>query len=181
MGAYLLVIAALGTVIYMAAKRSAGVVGGGGGIVTSFIDAAKNLIADFEGYSATAYLDENDGWTIGYGHLIKSGEKFYPYGSVTSISRDEADLLLISDMSAATKCVDSNVKVAINSNQKSALVSFVFNVGCEAFKSSTLLKKLNAGDFINAANEFNRWVYDDGKIVNGLVARRSKEKNLFLA
>ena len=69
----------------------------------------------------------------------------------------------------------------LNSNQLNALISFVYNVGINGFRNSTMLKLLNAGaDKQTVANEFDRWVYDNGVKVQGLVNRRIAEKKLFL-
>lgn len=70
--------------------------------------------------------------------------------------------------------------MTITQNQFDALVSFTFNLGSGKLESSTLLKKLNQGNIADAANEFDRWVYADGKKLNGLIARRAAEKELFL-
>lgn len=72
------------------------------------------------------------------------------------------------------------VKVPLSENQKVALASFIFNVGPTAFKNSTLLKKLNKNDIKGAADEFDRWILDNGVIKKGLINRRKEEKELFL-
>jgi len=144
-----------------------------------------DLIKRLENFEATVYLDQAGKWTIGYGHLIRPGEKFYPYGEVKKISHDEGLALLKTDTEFAQNTINSYVKVPLSETQFNALVSFVFNVGGTAFANSTLLKKLNAGDYVAAANELDRWniVTKDGqKIVsNGLIARREMEKSLFNA
>ena len=68
----------------------------------------------------------------------------------------------------------------MNQNQMNALVDFAYNLGFNALKSSTLMSKVNAGDFNGAANEFTRWVYAGGKVLPGLVKRREAEKQLFM-
>ena len=78
-------------------------------------------------------------------------------------------------------CLDKHIKVKVSQNQFDALASFVYNVGETAFKDSTLLRKLNAGDFQGAGAQFDVWVNAGGKKVQGLVNRRAKEKALFLA
>lgn len=76
--------------------------------------------------------------------------------------------------------VDQLVKVPITVNQKAALTDFVYNVGAGNFRSSTLLRKLNAGDVQGAAAEFARWNLANGKVMPGLVMRRDCEKKMFL-
>ena len=76
------------------------------------------------------------------------------------------------------------VTVELNSNQLSALSSFAFNVGIYGLQSSTLLKKLNTGDYLGAANEFPRWnkatIRGIKRPLAGLTRRREAEKQLFL-
>ena len=114
----------------------------------------------------------NDVWTIGYGHTegVKEGDK---------ITRQQAEELYKQDFKKYSSAL-KNVTVPLNDNEKVALTSFIYNVGQGAFKSSTLLKKLNEGDKEGAANEFSKWVYQKGEKLNGLVDRRKKERELFL-
>jgi len=142
--------------------------------------SAKNLIAGNEGLSLTAYQDSGGAWTIGYGHLIRAGERYYPYGPVREITLQEANQLFDADTAVATRAVDTLVVVPLSDNQREALISFVFNVGVGAFQSSTLLRVLNQGNFAQAAAEFLRWNKDDGVVVDGLTARRERERELFL-
>ena len=72
-------------------------------------------------------------------------------------------------------------RVKLNQNQFDALVSFTYNLGAGALGSSTLLGKLNRGDFEGAADEFPKWNKAGGKVLNGLVKRRAAERSLFLS
>jgi lysozyme len=155
-------------------------------IVMSYFEKLKSLVTSAEGLSLESYQDSTGHWTIGYGHLIKPGEVYYPYGSVSLITREQADLLFQADIADAENCIDTAVTVPLTDNQRAALVSFVFNTGCGAFKSSTLLKKINAQQFPEAAQEFDKWVYStqpDGQkiMLAGLVTRRAQEKMVFQA
>lgn len=85
-----------------------------------------------------------------------------------------------SDLATAENAVNTKVTYDIAQHQFDALVSFTFNVGTSNFGSSTLLKKLNAGDVSVAADQFDVWIYAGGKVLNGLVNRRAAEKELFL-
>ncbi|EDV9112271.1 lysozyme, partial [Salmonella enterica subsp. enterica] len=87
---------------------------------------------------------------------------------------------LDNDLRQVESCISERVTVALNQNQFDALVSFVFNVGRQAFSDSTLLKKLNEGNYRAAADQFTRWVYDNDKFVQGLYNRRVAERDLFL-
>ena len=88
--------------------------------------------------------------------------------------------ILKDDLKTYENYVNKYVKVKLNQNQFDALVSFTFNCGGGALKSSTLLKKLNKGDYTGAANELLRWNKANGKILAGLTRRRQSEKALFL-
>jgi len=135
-----------------------------------------DLIKGFEGWMACWYKDAAGYPTIGYGHLIKSGE---PYKSGSCISQAQGESLLRSDLSSAENCVNNAAKRALNSNQFSAIVSFTFNLGCGSLQSSTLLQKINAGDFGSVCSELARWNKAGGKVLPGLTRRRAAECDLF--
>ena len=141
-------------------------------ITRSAIDIARDFIAKWEGLRLDAYKCSANVWTIGYGHTgdVKPGDR---------ITKEEALALLEADMTDAIECVDQNVDVDINDGQQAALVSFVFNLGCGAFRGSTLLMLLNAGNYDKAAQQFARWNRAGGVVVNGLVRRRKAETKLF--
>jgi lysozyme len=130
------------------------------------------LIKKFEGLRLKAYKDSVGVWTIGYGHTkgVVSG---------MSISDGQADAYLRTDADVAGAGVRSLVTVPIDQNQYDALVSFAFNLGVSALKGSTLLKKLNQGDYHGAADQFSRWVFAGNKKLDGLVKRREAERQLF--
>ena len=131
-----------------------------------------DLIKHFEGCYLTAYLCPANVWTIGYGHT-----KTAKQGMV--ITQEEADRLLEQDVAWVKAAVIGAVKVPLTANQTSALYSFVFNVGAGAFRSSTLLRKLNAGDYTGAQGQFRRWNKAGGKVLRGLTRRRAAEAKLF--
>lgn len=137
--------------------------------------AGLSLIKSFEGLRLEKYRDAIGKWTIGYGHLILPNESF-----PEKLTRPAAELLLQSDLQAVEQAVSKLVKAQLTQNQFDALVSFAFNVGSGNLSSSTLLKKLNAGDYKGAADEFPKWNKAAGKVMNGLVARRTAERELFL-
>ncbi|WP_431648740.1 lysozyme [Enterobacter hormaechei] len=144
-----------------------------------------NLIKTYEGLELTAYPDPGTGgapWTIGYGH---TGPEVHA-GLVWT--QQQAEQALASDVAQFERDVTSLVKVQINQNQFDALVSFAYNCGsdidaddiAEGLGDSTLLKKLNAGDYDGAANEFPKWNRSGGKVMSGLTKRRNAERSLFL-
>lgn len=132
------------------------------------------LIQKFEGFSPTIYNDAVGKPTIGYGHLIKKGESF------TTLTEMQALAILYKDVVRAETAVTLLVKVPLTQGQFDALVSFVYNLGASDLKSSTLLKRLNAGDYTAAADNFQRWVFADNTKLSGLVNRRAAEWALFM-
>jgi lysozyme len=135
--------------------------------------AGLALVKASEGLELDAYQDAGGVWTIGYGHTgdVIPGQQ---------ISAAYAQKLLLQDLANAEACVSEAVEVALTPNQFSALVDFVYNVGCQAFKGSRMLLLINRGDFGGAAAQFDQWVYDNGAELPGLVTRRAAEKALFL-
>lgn len=143
--------------------------------------AALDLIKNAEGWRATAYPDPGTGGeplTIGFGHTSSAGPPVVTHGMVITTAQGEA--ILQQDLAGTEATVRSYVKVPLNDNEFGALVSFVFNVGGGNFVSSTLLRKLNAGDKIGAAVEFGRWNHAGGNVLPGLTTRRAAERDLFL-
>jgi lysozyme len=137
-----------------------------------------DLVKHFEGFHPKAYKDPVGIWTIGYGHtgLVHRDGTVFPGRTITKAEGEE---LLKYDMGVFEKRVRELVKVPLNDNEFSALVSFDFNTG--GLAKSTLLKKLNEGDRMGAANEFLRWDKAGGKTLAGLTRRRKSERNLFLS
>ena len=132
-----------------------------------------DLIKKFEGCRLEAYRCPAGVWTIGYGHTkgVQNGQK---------ITQAQAEEFLIEDLKVYEKAVESCVKVPLSQNQFDALVSFCYNCGGEALRTSTLLKLLNEGKYKNAAEQFLRWNKAGGKVLVGLTRRREEEKKLFL-
>jgi len=136
------------------------------------------LIRQVEGFSSTAYKCQAGVDTIGYGHVILPEEKF------NAITEEEAERILEADTKIARDAITKYVRVPLTQNQHSALTSFVYNVGERRFRESTMLKKLNSGDYEGAASEFSKWnkVKKNGKKIpsQGLTSRRRIEANLFI-
>ncbi|MEM9807132.1 MAG: lysozyme [Cyanobacteria bacterium P01_D01_bin.56] len=132
-----------------------------------------SLIKSFEGLRLRAYQDAVGVWTIGYGTTrgVKPGQE---------ISEAQAESLLKTDLNRFERAVNQSVRIPINDNQFAALVSFTYNVGSGALKSSTLLKKLNRRDVYGASNEFLRWNRAGGRVLAGLTRRRKAERAMFL-
>ncbi len=128
-----------------------------------------------EGFEPHIYKDSAGLDTVGYGHLIRHGEDFSG-----GISEQAASRLLAQDVLAASRAVNSSIKVPLTQNQFDALVSFTFNLGGEALRGYTLLRLLNAGDYAGAAGQFGRWNKAKGRVVAGLTRRREAERELFV-
>ena len=141
----------------------------------TYSDAGLDLTKKFEGLNLNSYQDQVGVWTVGYGH---TGPTIH--GGLT-ITQDQADQLLQSDVASSVACVNRAVTSAINQNQFDALVDFVFNLGCGALLSSTLLRDINAGNFAAAAQQFLLWDHARGVIIQGLLRRRQAESDLFLS
>ena len=139
----------------------------------SYLDAAAKIISDFEGEKLLAYKCPAGIWTIGFGH---TGPDVNPNMRITS---SDAVRLLYDDMLEADKAIDELVEVPLRENPRAALISFIFNVGRNAFRTSTLLKLINAGNFPAASGQFARWNKAGGVVLPGLVKRRHHEKILF--
>ena len=135
-----------------------------------------DLIKEFETCKLDAYMPTPDDVpTIGWGHTgadVQMGLRW---------SQEQADAALALDIKRFEKCVNDAVSVALTQYEFDACVSLAFNIGTGAFRNSTLVKKLNAGDYDGAAAEFQRWNKQAGKELAGLTRRRGAERDLFEA
>ena len=143
-------------------------------MITQNIDAIK----EHEGLRLVAYLDSVGVWTIGYGDTGPDVVK----GLV--ITKEQAENRLRKRLVEFEGYINRAVKVKLTQNQFDALVSLVYNIGPTNFNTSTLLKKLNAGDYAGAADQFLVWnkgrVNGKLQVIDGLTNRRKKERLAFL-
>lgn len=138
----------------------------------------KKKLAEWEGLRTEIYLDSGGLPTIGIGHLLT--EREIELGIFKDgITQDEAFTLLEHDLFNAENAVDTYVEVDLNQNQFDALVSFVFNVGENAFRRSTLLALLNQGQYDHVPTQLRRWNKVSGRVVEGLINRRENEIKLW--
>jgi lysozyme len=114
--------------------------------------------------------------TIGWGHTNHHGR---PFDTSARWAQQECDAAFDEDMEWFSQQVSDMVRVPLKQHQFDALVSFAYNVGTGNLRSSTLLRKLNQGDYEGAALEFHRWNRSKGKVLTGLVRRRAAEALLF--
>lgn len=135
------------------------------------------LIRASEGFRGQAYRDAAGLWTIGYGHTSMAGPPQVTPG--LRVNREEADAILARDVEKFVAGVREAVTVPLNDAQFSALVSFAYNVGLGALRSSSVLKAVNAGDFAAVPQRLALWVKAGGRTLPGLVKRRAAEGALF--
>jgi len=143
------------------------------------VNTGKNgieLIKRAEGCSLKAYRCPAGVLTIGYGATNIDG---IPVSADMTITEREAETILKSDLRRFENAVNRLVKVPLTQNQFDALISFTFNVGEGNLAKSTLLKKLNKGDYQAVPAELAKWNKAGGKVLRGLVARRSAEAALW--
>jgi len=143
------------------------------------------IIQTFEGLRLSAYTDSAGVWTIGYGSTrYQNGKVIKPNDKLTN--EQQADILFRNTLNQYENAVTDFVKITLTQNQFDALVSFTYNVGIYALKDSSLLQKLNKGDYASAAEAFLPWdkITDPktGKKIalDTLTKRRQKERDLFL-
>ena len=133
------------------------------------------LVKEFESCRLEAFKPTpNDCWTLGWGHTkeVKEGD---------TCTQSQADKWLLDDIEEAECCVRKHTTLPLMQGEFDALVSFVYNLGCTAFRNSTLLKLLNNGDLNGACAQLSRWDHQGGKVLAGLTRRRKAEQELFEA
>lgn len=134
-------------------------------------------IKEFEGFRGKRYLCPANKPTIGYGHVIVDSERATLWDA--DLTEEQATKLLMKDLVRFEDAVLAMVAVPLTQGQFDALVSFAYNLGEAKLRSSTLLKLLNAGDYDGARKQINRWVYSNGKKLEGLTRRRARETEMF--
>ena len=149
--------------------------------------ACYDLIKQFEGFRAKAYLCPAGILTVGYGH---TGTDVLPGMRVTEAQADE---ILKRDVAKFAAMVEKALTAKVSQGQFDALVSFCFNTGpgkagvkdglitLKNGNPSSLLRKTNSGDKLGAAAEFDKWTKANGQELRGLVARRDAEQRLYLS
>ncbi len=131
------------------------------------------LIKSYESCRLSAYLPTpNDVPTIGWGCTdgVSMGD---------TCTQEEADTWFLEDLAWVQDCLDAHIHVPITQHETDALASLCFNIGCEQFRKSTLVRLINDSRFEDAAPQFLRWTKQDGVELAGLKRRREAEKTLF--
>lgn len=140
--------------------------------VLSLSDMGELFIKQWEKLELEAYPDTGGVWTIGWGTTknVKQGMK---------ITREKAQEFFKRDIEVFEKAVRKYINVPLLEHQFDMLVSFSYNVGEEALRVSTLRRLLNMGKYEEVPGQLKRWIYDNGKVVNGLVNRRNAEAKVW--
>ncbi|WP_425407948.1 lysozyme [Hyphococcus sp.] len=140
-------------------------------------ETGLNLIKGYEGLRMSAHYAPTEQWSVGYGHTDTARHGM-------SVTEGDAERLLKDDVRPIENLIGDTVRAPLNQNEHDALVSLIFNIGEDNWRRSTVLRKLNAGDKIGAANAFELWnkafVNNELATLDGLVRRRAAEKSLFL-
>lgn len=137
---------------------------------------AVALIKRWEGCRLEAYPDPatgGDPWTIGWGatgYGVRKGLRW---------TQAQADDQLAFDVERFMRGVRESVRRPVSDNQLGAMTSLAYNIGIGAFRRSTLLRMVNAGDKEGAAKQFDRWNKANGRVMKGLVRRRADERAVF--
>ena len=141
-------------------------------------EAGLDLIRASEGLRLDAYRCPAGVPTIGYGHTTAAGG--VPVKIGMKITKEEAEAILLRDLVKYEDAVKRLVKVDLNDNQFSALVSLCYNIGEGNLAKSTVIARVNIKDFSGAAKAFGMWTKSKGKTLPGLVKRREQEAALLL-
>lgn len=140
-------------------------------------DTGLNLIKGYEGLRMAAHYAPSEQWAVGYGHTESARHGM-------SVTEADAERLLQDDVKPIEQLLGESVRAPLNQNEHDALVSLIFNIGAANWKRSTVMRKLNEGDKLGAAQAFEMWIRAkvNGELVSldGLIRRRAAEKSLFL-
>ena len=150
-------------------------------------DRCLALIREAEGVRYKPYDDIGGKATIGVGHLLTEDElatgtlviNGAPICYRDGLTEAEVDALFTQDIQHICDGVRRCVDTELTQGQFDALVSFMFNIGEGRFKSSTMCRLINSGDFSGAVDQFKLWINSNGKPVSGLIRRRRAEAKLF--
>lgn len=142
--------------------------------------ATLDLIKSFEGLRLKAYKCPADRWTVGYGLTTAAGIGI-AVGPDTVITEEQAEEYLLKVLQKFAASITPGMTRLPTENQFGAMLSLAYNIGPGAFLKSTCLKRFNAGDIEGAAQALTWFNKAGGKVLNGLVRRRSAERELFLS
>jgi lysozyme len=145
-------------------------------------EATLDLITSFEGFVDHWYPDPAHGWSVPtccWGHTDAAGEPKYAATKSKRFTKAEGRAILARDLVKYENAIRNLVRVPLNDNQFGALVSWCYNVGPGNVAKSTLVKRLNAGQYDAVSTELAKWNRAGGKVLAGLTRRRKAEAALF--
>jgi len=155
-------------------------------------DSKPNILSFDEIYSWLRLQEGPPSYTAVKDGKLKDGTQLYSIGLGHQIQPNELELMNLTlndeqvleifkkDIEQIRLSMNKVIKVTLNKNQQLALLSLRYNIGPNYFNGSTLLRLLNAGNFDAAASRFAEWRLSEGLINKGLVARRERERQLFV-
>lgn len=135
-------------------------------------------LVEREGMRRVAYKDIAGVWTICAGHTSAAGPPKVKAGMTKTL--EECRAILKADVKKFEDCVDQAIDVPMKQHEFDALVSLAYNIGCGAFRRSTVAREMNNGNRDKAGNAFRMWNKAGGRVVKGLINRRESERNQFL-
>lgn len=133
----------------------------------------QNFIKSYEVLRLHSYNDGTGNYAIGWGHT------WHP-NNPASITVQEAESIFMNDINSCEKYLDHFLKVPLLQYEYDACISFIFNVGAEAFELSSILLYLNQENKIEACSYFSRYCHSGKMPLEGLLKRRLDEANIFL-
>lgn len=142
-----------------------------GAIASAALALALPYDRIFEGLHLKPYFDPVPIKTVCYGETKVTKSQY---------TKEECEIMMEERLKKEITFVQNSTPTKLNQYELAAFASFTYNVGEGNFKSSTLLKKLDAGDIVGACNQLSKWVYGGGKVLPGLVKRREAERELCL-
>lgn len=142
------------------------------------IPAAAEICKEFEGFRPQPYKCPAGVWTIGYGSTRDT--RGYAVSEATpELSEATAEQWLYAHLSKELPRMRDVIEVELPAHQEAALLDFVYNLGIGNFRNSTLLKRINAGDFADVPTQLRRWNKAGGKELAGLTRRREAEVKIW--
>lgn len=141
--------------------------------VLSLSLAGVTFIQGWEGTEQEAYLD-----VVGIPTICTGSTRAVHIGQTASLSECQERLRL--DTQSVGRAMQRCITAPVTQGQYDALLSLGFNIGEGALCRSTLVRKLNTGDCLGAADQFLRWDMAGGKHLRGLQNRRQAERREFM-
>ena len=141
---------------------------------------ALALIKRFEGCRLKPYLCPAGIATIGYGSTR------YPDGRRVTmqdepISEEKAEVFLYYIVTRIAYSIFKLCPILLTEDRgkQASIIDFAYNLGTGNLKASTLRRRINEGNWDEAAHELRKWIYGGGRRLRGLIIRRNVEAKFF--